>query len=211
MADLGKNEHKKAVIAYNTHQQSFVGGCDMATLNHLPSGSSVSLNEYLKIDAESTRHTELVDGEITPMSPMTSGHAVAQQRVFLAFASHFSHEEVRMSGSVIVNDYTMLEPDVYLLEKGTEIPDHEYAKASQVELVVEIAFTTLKTDLQNDGFGKKLALYAKAGVPCVWVIDVKGKELHEFRNPKDGIYLTKRVPSTTVELRGKIFQVTDLM
>jgi Putative restriction endonuclease len=48
---------------------------------------------------------------------------------------------------------------------------------------VEIAHTGLSFDLKV-----KAALYARAGVPEYWVIDVAGRRLLVHRNPQEGKY-----------------------
>ena len=46
-------------------------------------------------------------------------------------------------------------------------------------LVVEVSDSTLGNDLTI-----KLELYAEAGVPEYWVLDVEGRELHQFTQPR---------------------------
>jgi Uma2 family endonuclease len=56
-------------------------------------------------------------------------------------------------------------------------------------IVVEIADSSLITDTRT-----KAELYATAGVPDYWVLDVDGRELHVFRDPQPGgTYASHRV------------------
>ena len=48
--------------------------------------------------------------------------------------------------------------------------------AGSVALIVEVADTTLEFDL-----GPKAALYAAAGIPEYWVVDLPNKLLHQHR------------------------------
>jgi Uma2 family endonuclease len=52
-----------------------------------------------------------------------------------------------------------------------------------LRLIVEIADSTLGFDLKVKG-----ALYARAGVPEYWVLDVAGRRLLVHRNPQSGRY-----------------------
>jgi Uma2 family endonuclease len=56
-------------------------------------------------------------------------------------------------------------------------------RAQDLLLVVEIADTSLNFDLTV-----KAALYARAGVPEYWVLDVSGRRLLVHRNPRSGTY-----------------------
>jgi Uma2 family endonuclease len=61
-------------------------------------------------------------------------------------------------------------------------------------LVVEISSTTLRFDRHV-----KVPMYARHGIPEVWVLDVNTGQLHYYRSPENGSYLT----SDTVPL-GRI-------
>ena len=52
-----------------------------------------------------------------------------------------------------------------------------------VLLVVEVADSSLAFDRAT-----KLGLYARHGVPEVWLVDVRARELTRHRNPGQGIY-----------------------
>jgi Uma2 family endonuclease len=53
------------------------------------------------------------------------------------------------------------------------------------DLVVEVADTTLAFDLRT-----KVPLYARSGIPEVWVIDVNERAVHVFREPGSGGFAT---------------------
>jgi hypothetical protein len=54
-------------------------------------------------------------------------------------------------------------------------------------LVVEVANTTLRTDL-----GRKLRIYAEAGVPEYWAVDLRNDKLHQMWSPEGKAYREKR-------------------
>ena len=56
-----------------------------------------------------------------------------------------------------------------------------------VTLVIEVSDTTLEIDL-----GRKLELYAKAGVPEYWVVDVNANRVLMYMTPTDGDYPGQR-------------------
>jgi Uma2 family endonuclease len=56
-----------------------------------------------------------------------------------------------------------------------------------VVLVVEVSATTLDYDMK-----RKLALYARAGVPEYWVADVNGRVIHQLWAPTGDDYAQRR-------------------
>jgi len=41
--------------------------------------------------------------------------------------------------------------------------------------------------------GQKLPLYAEAGIPEVWLLDLRANRLHVYRAPKAGVYTEDRI------------------
>jgi len=56
-----------------------------------------------------------------------------------------------------------------------------------VALVVEIADTTLGSDMK-----RKATIYARAGVPEYWIVDVTGKIIHQMWAPEGEAYAGRR-------------------
>jgi Uma2 family endonuclease len=67
------------------------------------------------------------------------------------------------------------EPDFAVVPRGVEEPYHPATAA----LVVEIAVSSRRIDL-----GRKVALYAQAGVGEYWVVDVERKRVIAHRDPR---------------------------
>jgi len=127
---------------------------------------------------------ELVDGEIVEMTPQGSRHAVAVQLVEEAqrrlFPAGFS---VRVQMPLALDEVSEPEPDLAVV-RG-EPRDHvaRHPGPGDALLVVEVAEATLAWDRDV-----KAALYARAGVPECWVVDVAGRALHVMREPAPGGY-----------------------
>jgi len=75
-------------------------------------------------------------------------------------------------------------------------------------LVVEVADTTLSSDLTI-----KRDLYARAGVPEYWVLNMKGRKLIVHRDPKDGKYAstTTLTSRDTVSIAGQSIRIADML
>lgn len=127
--------------------------------------------------------TELIDGEIYHMNAQWSRHGRVKSRLAVALASRLaeigSDLEMLTEVSMRAADDSMPEPDIVL----TRYRGDRAVPAETVALVVEIADTTLETDL-----GRKAELYAAAGVPEYWVVDVNGGRVVQFDGPGSGGY-----------------------
>ncbi len=144
--------------------------------------------------------TELIDGDIYVMNAQHSPHARAKTRLAYAMATRLreigSDLEVIIEVAVHLNGDSMPEPDIVLTRWRGKGP----VPVETVALVVEVADTTLDRDL-----GRKSDLYAAAGIPEYWVIDLtEGRALMREFPDADGyhgqldILLTERLKSATI-------------
>ncbi len=131
--------------------------------------------------------TELIEGEIFYMNAQHSRHAriKTELAVELSLTLRGMGSELRpiVEASTRVNDYSLPEPDIVVTSyKGPHVVPLE-----TVALIVEVSDTTIKTDL-----GRKQRIYAAAGVPEYWVVDVEGKVIHQLWSPAAKSYREKR-------------------
>lgn len=123
------------------------------------------------------RKTILLHGEIfavpmpNPPHDVALGLADAWLRATFAVGHH-----VRCQMGFDVGADSDPGPDLAVV-KGT-IRDYTAAMPTTAVLIVEVASTSLATDTTT-----KAELYATAGVPDYWVIDVDNRKLHVFRDP----------------------------
>jgi Uma2 family endonuclease len=121
------------------------------------------------------KRVELIRGEIIEMCPMNEPHAqsilLALDALRAAFGAGFT---CRPQLPLDFGD-TEPQPDVAVVRGG---PRDNTDTPTTALLVVEVADTTLLDDTTAQA-----ELYATAGIPEYWVIDLKGKQLHVFRDP----------------------------
>ncbi len=79
--------------------------------------------------------------------------------------------------------YSQPEPDLVVARPRVGHNDRGHPSAADVFLIVGIGNSTLRYDLDI-----KVPLYARHGVPEVWVIDLKHHTLHLYRSPVEGSY-----------------------
>ena len=83
----------------------------------------------------------------------------------------------------MLDEGTELYPDIALLEPRRDFYSESHPRACDVLLVVEVAETSLAWDR-----GGKLRLYAQAGIPEVWIVDVAHARVEVHRDPAGGVY-----------------------
>lgn len=143
----------------------------------------LTVEEFLLLDREGAfrdRRTELIAGDIYYLSPQFRPHGFAKDelayRLRRALEAMGSDIRVATEQSVDFGPHSAPQPDIIL----TREPRGEGAiPGSSVLLIVEVAANTLDFDL-----GVKADLYANAGVPEYWVVDVIGKRVLMHANPR---------------------------
>jgi Uma2 family endonuclease len=127
---------------------------------------------------------ELIEGEIIDMAPIGISHNCAvdrlNERLVEAVARRAS---VRVQGSFRLSNITEPQPDLILLKRRDDFYAHKFAAGDDTLLVVEVSDTTLRYDRNV-----KVPLYAKYGIPEVWIVDLENSRLHFFRSLTDGSY-----------------------
>ena len=87
---------------------------------------------------------------------------------------------VDSEGSVRANDHNVPQPDIIVWEPlRTRGP----VPRERVRLAVEISDTT-----QTEDLGYKRALYAAAGIPEYWIVDLRARIVRQNWAPVDGAY-----------------------
>lgn len=126
---------------------------------------------------------ELIEGEILTMSPQKSPHYTGVQLVSEALREAFQPlaAVVRVQGPLAVAEDSEPEPDVAVVEGAPR--DFRDGHPRSALLVVEVADTSLLFDR-----GRKKALYAQAGVPEYWLLNLIEGTLEVYREPVAGEY-----------------------
>jgi len=122
---------------------------------------------------------ELIDGDIIDMSPIGVLHAA----VVDVLARHFGRRTgesvfVRCQNPLRLDDISEPEPDIAILRPRADFYMTAHPGAADVLLVIEVADTSLAYDL-----GTKVPLYARHGIPEVWVIEAATRHTRVFRRP----------------------------
>lgn len=125
---------------------------------------------------------ELLHGVLTEVSPKSPAHEAVKLRLngWLVPGGAAGGYEVRVEAPIVVPDRTSLpEPDIAVVAA----PGDPLRHPTTALLVVEVAVSSLAIDTEV-----KPALYAAAGVPELWVVDVDARRLRRFGDPGHGGY-----------------------
>lgn len=128
--------------------------------------------------------TELIDGEILDMAPIGSRHASVVNWLNRRFMSAVGERAiVQVQGPVRLGELSEPEPDLALLKPRADYYRDALPGAADLLLIVEVADSTQRLDRRV-----KVPLYARHGVPEVWVIDLENALAHFHRRPGGGTY-----------------------
>lgn len=127
---------------------------------------------------------ELLDGEIIPMLPIGPFHTGAVRRLTERFCELSRRRwTVSVQCPLLLDDHSEPEPDLALLRRHSDLYGKRTPHAADAYLVVQVADSSLDFDREI-----KLPLYARIGIPEVWIVNVPDKLIEVFREPNGGLY-----------------------
>ncbi|HEY5874969.1 MAG TPA: Uma2 family endonuclease [Ilumatobacteraceae bacterium] len=136
--------------------------------------------EYALLDPDVFARCELIEGEIIDVSPMSRAHALVTDQI-RDLMSRLVDPMVMCAGSqtpIIIDEYSEPEPDVWVahvprrnLAEGKPLPE-------ELALVIEVAESSLRVDRRL-----KLPLYASAGIPVMWLVDLAAERIEIHGEP----------------------------
>ncbi|HVF49859.1 MAG TPA: Uma2 family endonuclease [Pyrinomonadaceae bacterium] len=129
-------------------------------------------------------HTELIEGEVIRMSPIGSRHAACVDRLNTLLHGRVGQAAIiRVQNPLHLNDFSEPQPDVALLKPRADFYSGAHPGADDVLLIVEVADSSVGYDR-----AVKVPLYARAGIPEVWLVDLVRNEIEIYRQPAAGSY-----------------------
>jgi len=128
--------------------------------------------------------TELIEGEVIEMPPIGPPHGGKVNLLNALFNKAVgSRGVVSVQNPVVLDEYSEPQLDVIILRPRADYYSASHPRPQDVILMVEVADSSLRYDREV-----KMALYAKAGVPEFWLVDLQGRRLTRYRNPEAGAY-----------------------
>lgn len=128
---------------------------------------------------------ELLDGEIVAMSPVGPRHSWCVKRLGQIFGALGGQIILSIQDPLHLDERSDPEPDLALLRPGTSQRAHP--GPADVLLVIEVSSSSLAIDRDVKG-----PLYAAAGIPEFWLVDLDRERLEVYREPSpDGYRLAR--------------------
>src|SRR5262249_40400221 len=128
---------------------------------------------------------ELIDGEIISKMGQKTPHAFVVMTVMNWLSGLFGSLRVRCQGPIEVafedREINEPEPDFAVLREPASAYLEKHPGPGDILLIIEASDTSLRFDLEV-----KSSLYARAGIPEYWVLDIGGRRLISHRAPETG-------------------------
>ena len=149
---------------------------------------------------------ELVEGEIVQMTPIGSRHAACVMRLVQLLSRQLGQGVlVNVQNPIRLGEYSEPQPDVTLLRFRPDFYAQSHPGPTDVLLAVEVAETSAVYDRDV-----KLPLYARAGIPEVWLVDLSAEGMEVHRDPTAQGYRQVRRVGRGERVTPGVFPELDL-
>jgi Uma2 family endonuclease len=137
---------------------------------------------------------ELLDGVLVPKMPKSPQHSKSLLRCRRHLEELLPSDafHVRFEMPIRIPEYSEPEPDISIVRGDDERFTNRNPGPDDAVLIVEVAETSLTRDR-----GEKRDLYARAGIPTYWIVNLVDRRVEVFEKPENGAYtVTTVVPET---------------
>jgi len=154
---------------------------------------------------------ELIAGQVVEMTPIGDRHASCVRHLHDSLArAALEVAIIDVQNPVVLGTRDAPQPDVAVLERRADRYLH-HPHARDILLVIEVADTTLAYDRDV-----KIPLYARAGIPEAWLVDLTAERIAVHRQPHAGRYSHVRSAGagdilTPVRLPDVTLAVSDIL
>jgi len=131
---------------------------------------------------------ELIEGEIVEMAPIGSRHAGCVKRLVRRFSQAIGEQALlSVQDPLRLGERSEPQPDLALLRPRDDFYASSHPGPEDVLLIVEVAETSAEYDREV-----KLPLYARHGIPEVWLVDLEKEAVEVYRGPSPRGYSEAR-------------------
>jgi Uma2 family endonuclease len=153
-----------------------------------PKRRQFSVDEYERMIAlgivQEGERVELLRGEIYCMAAMGARHMACVSRADdLLRGGLPATAATRVQGPIRLPNGSEPEPDIAIVRRRADYYQSAHPVLADVYFVIEVADSSLRSDRD-----RKLPVYAEAGIPESWLVDLPGQQIFVYREPRDGEY-----------------------
>jgi Uma2 family endonuclease len=163
----------------------------MDSTDLLPARHKLTVDDYDRmaeagILGEDDR-VELIDGDIIDMAPIGQDHAATVNKLTRALVIAFGDRAiVSVQNPVRLNRFNEPQPDFAVFRPRADFyATGERPGPADTLLVIEVADSSLRYDRTV-----KLPLYARAGIPEVWIVDLRRRMVDVYLSPSGDGFAT---------------------
>lgn len=136
---------------------------------------------------------ELIEGDLIAIPPIGEQHASQTRRLNWLFSTQVKEAAfVDVQNPVALDEHSEPQPDIVLLKPRPDFYQSAHPHPEDVLLLIEVSDSTLRYDRDT-----KVPLYARAGIPEVWLLDLAGQRLEIYRRPSFEGYREIHYPAPT--------------
>ena len=126
---------------------------------------------------------ELIEGEILDMGPIGVRHAACVEKAAALVRERVSGAMVRVQNPVHLSDRSEPQPDLALVRAREDFYVTAHPGPQDVLLLIEVADSSVLYDRN-----RKIPLYARSGIPEVWLVDLATNAVEVHAAPGNGSY-----------------------
>ncbi len=166
-----------------------------------------SVDDYYKMIEmgmiEDYEKAEIIDGEMVPKMTIGDRHAMAVNRLNRMLAAALS-ESIMLSvqNPLRIGDFDEPEPDIVLADLA-KYDGKRHPQPAETLIVMEVADASLRNDR-----AVKLPMYAKAGIPEAWIVNLRDNAVEIHRRPDFDVYQEVKIFKSGERVRS--FLLPDL-
>lgn len=139
---------------------------------------------------------ELLDGQIVEMAPQNPPHASTTDESADYLKALFAGQaRVRTQLPITLAPNSEPEPDIAIVRIDQRRYSDRHPAPADVFLLIEIADSTLQRDRT-----RKAKIYASAGIPEYWIVDLNSQQVIILRDPQANAYQSEQVLSIQAEI-----------
>ncbi len=132
---------------------------------------------------------ELLEGQVVEMAPIGPGHADRVDRLIELFVLSFSEVAfVRSQNPILLDPYSEPQPDLALVRRRPGGYAAHHPTPEDVLLLVEVSEGSAPSDRR-----RKVPLYARHGIPEVWLVSLPEQTVTLYRDPAPAGYRAEQV------------------
>jgi Uma2 family endonuclease len=155
---------------------------------------------------------ELLEGEIVEMSPIGPSHSSCVVRLTrLLYKLESPRIIIRVQDPIHLGEYSQPQPDISIVQWRDDCYANGHPEPEDILLLIEVAESSYSYDRDM-----KLPLYARAGIPEVWIVALLQQTVDVYRGPSEAGYgethqLRRGNSVTALNVPGIVLSVADIL